>query len=154
MLRPGQATREILSVPTEVVLQIYVDRVLILVTQLGKVGALIQASLPSNTPLDLDTVGEGETVPEPSPYPALPPPPASIALTPLLGASSNNPLHSLYVSQIATLVWAVQARPFPGAGVGATLPVAVGLALRGGGTEDPAMFHGVMGLVREVLEQS
>lgn len=36
---------------------------------------------------------------------ALPPPPSSIHLTPLLGSPIDPPLHDLYVSQIATLIW-------------------------------------------------
>lgn len=36
---------------------------------------------------------------------ALPPPSSSIQLTPLLGSPVDAPLHDLYVSQIATLIW-------------------------------------------------
>lgn len=68
---------------------------------------------------------------------------------PVIGTSGDQPLLSLYVSQIATLVWAAESGPL---GAGASRPVMVGLALKGGGTEDPKAFHGIMGLVREVLQ--
>lgn len=42
MLRASQIKGEIESVPTEVVLQAFADRILILVTQLGKVGTLVR----------------------------------------------------------------------------------------------------------------
>lgn len=56
---------------------------------------------------------------------ALPPPPASIALTPLLGSPPNATMHDVYVSQIATLVWwSLQLARAP------RRPVVVGLALK------------------------
>ena len=70
---------------------------------------------------------------------------------PLLGLVGDQPLVALYASQIATLVW-VSDDSSP-SGMGLTRPVIVGLALKGGGSEDPAVFHGIMGLVREVLQQ-
>lgn len=42
MLRAGQTKGEVESVPTEVVLQIFADRIMVLVTQLGKVGTLVR----------------------------------------------------------------------------------------------------------------
>lgn len=69
---------------------------------------------------------------------------------PVLGAPGDQPLLSLYASQIATLVWAAESGPL---GTGASRPVIVGLALKGGGSENPTVFHGIMGLVREVLQR-
>ncbi|VDB83124.1 unnamed protein product [Peniophora sp. CBMAI 1063] len=153
MLRAGQSKGDIGSVPTEVILQVFADRVMVLVTQLGKVGALIQASLPANSSFDdlvRDAVDELGEPAQDSGYPSLPPPPASITLMPVLGASGDQPLLSLYASQIATLVWAAESGPL---GAGASRPVIVGLALKGGGTEDPKEFRGIMSLVREVLQR-
>lgn len=54
----------------------------------------------------------------------LPPPPDAISLTPLLGTPPKPTLHSLYTSQIATLVWwTLQELSLP------RRPVVVGLAL-------------------------
>jgi len=150
MLRAGQTSAEIASVPTNVLLQSYADRVLVLVTQLGKVGALIQASLPSGNISLVNQPDDEEQPPaEASPYPPLPPPPPSITLTPLLGATGDQPLLSLYAAQIATLVWSSEADAL----AGAARPVVVGLALKGGEREDREVFHGIMKLVREVLRQ-
>ena len=67
---------------------------------------------------------------------------------PILGAAGDQPLLSLYASQIATLVWAAESSTLDAA----SRPVIVGLALKGGGTEDPKAFHGIMSLVRKVLQ--
>ncbi|KZV75000.1 hypothetical protein PENSPDRAFT_681441 [Peniophora sp. CONT] len=152
MLRAGQTIGEVESVPTEVVLQIFADRILVLITQLGKVGTLIQASLPANASFDdliRDAADEQDEPAGGSTHPPLPPPPASISLMPVLGVAGDQPLLSLYTSQIATLVWAAESSEVGG---GASRPVIVGLALKGGGSEDPKAFHGIMGLVREVLQ--
>lgn len=54
----------------------------------------------------------------------LPPPPDAISLMPLLGTPPSPTLHSLYTSQIATLVWwTLQELSLP------RRPVVVGLAL-------------------------
>jgi proteasome assembly chaperone 3 len=96
-------------------------------------------------------VSDVDTPTESSPYPPLPPPPPSITLTPLLGTTSEQPLVALYASQIATLVWTSDGTVL--GGTGNTRPVVVGVALKGGGSDDPAVFHGVMALVRELLQQ-
>ncbi|KAF9535275.1 hypothetical protein CPB83DRAFT_801489 [Crepidotus variabilis] len=103
-----QKSRVINGKHTEVILQIYSDRYLVLVTQLGKVGALIQASIPPTAPL-LDKVSDPEqpnalSFPEPSP---------AIEQTPILGRSPSEDLqtlHSLYVAQIATIIWTEEAK--------------------------------------------
>lgn len=68
----------------------------------------IQASIPPTTPLLL--------APPPDPsqpdFHPLPPPPAAIQLTPLLGTALSEhmqTLHSLYAAQIATIVWATES---------------------------------------------
>lgn len=172
MLQSATIVRELEGVSTDVLLQSFSDRILVLVTQLGKVGSLVsislnyddlsltetqtQATIPSTMPL----------LPPPPPDPSqpnvvpLPIPPPSLQLTPLLGSAPSEriqTLHSLYTSQIATLVWTME---------GADLlevdrrPVVVGLALaKTAGPansseltpQDRKVFYGVMEMVRELL---
>ena len=107
-------------------------------------------------------------LPPPPPDPAepnvipLPVPPPSLQLTPLLGSAPSEriqTLHSLYVSQIATLVWTVEEASVLEA---ERRPVVVGIALAQtpgvpNSTElnpqDRSVFHGVMEMVRELLGQ-
>ncbi|KAL1676985.1 hypothetical protein EV122DRAFT_215118 [Schizophyllum commune] len=126
MVSPTQVTRDIAGNNTDIVVLPYADRVLVLVTQLGKVGNLIQASLPATTPI--------QPAAEPSAdHPnalALPPPPPGIQVTGLLGSSSSDhqhTLHYLYASQIATIVWTAEGG---GALAGPRRDVIIGLALR------------------------
>ncbi|KAL1747552.1 hypothetical protein HDZ31DRAFT_80391 [Schizophyllum fasciatum] len=126
MIRPSQISQDVAGNRTDIVVLPYADRILVLVTQLGKVGNLIQASLPATTPL--------QPAPEPDPvHPnalALPPPPPGIQVTGLLGSSSSDhqhTLHYLYASQIATIVWAAEGG---GALSGPRRDVVIGLALR------------------------
>ncbi|KAG9028440.1 hypothetical protein FS837_003885 [Tulasnella sp. UAMH 9824] len=155
-----QTARSINGIHTEVLVQSYGDRILVLVTQLGKVGCLIHASIPAATPL----------LPPLAP-PALPPIPPAIALTPLLGQppSGMQTVYNLYASQIAAILWT-----FEGGDGSSRRPVVVGLALKkskaaadsalvadvgdeetGGAEEaseeDRELFRGVMEMVKEVL---
>ncbi|THH09464.1 hypothetical protein EW145_g1982 [Phellinidium pouzarii] len=115
-------SRTLDGVDTEVVIQKYADRILVLVSQLGKVGNLIQASIPPTTPLDPPSY-TSDDIP-------LFEPPSSIELIPLLGGAPSQhlaALHPLYASHIATLIWTVSTQ----AGDGAGRPsVVVGLALK------------------------
>ncbi|KIY72198.1 hypothetical protein CYLTODRAFT_418177 [Cylindrobasidium torrendii FP15055 ss-10] len=150
-----QIARELGGISTEVVLQRYADRTLVLVTQVGKVGALIQASLPATTQLP-DTVNDSE---EPNAS-QLPQPPPAIQLQPLLGGAPSEhlqTLQNLYVSQIATLIW-VKEDVF-----GVRRSVVVGLALKkaevpaaddvGLSESERVTFLGVVQMVQELLEQ-
>ncbi|KZT09517.1 uncharacterized protein LAESUDRAFT_674244 [Laetiporus sulphureus 93-53] len=154
MLSPTQACREVEGITTEVLLQAFSDRILVLVTQMGKVGNLIQATIPATTVID----------PAPPPDPShpnvtsLPVPPTAIQLTPLLGNAPSEhmqALHSLYASQIATIIWASEAE--------GTLEVerrgvVVGLALRktdeaegmGLSKHEREVFYGIMDMVDEL----
>ncbi|WVR07649.1 hypothetical protein IAU60_004691 [Kwoniella sp. DSM 27419] len=122
-----QLRQAICGVETELVVQVFDDRVLVIVTQNGKVGCLTQASLPAQIPLPVpprpsSTNGHSSSLHILS---ILPPPPAALQLTALLGSPPNPTLHELYVSQIATLVfWALQV-----SGQGRR-HVVVGLALK------------------------
>ena len=46
MLLAGQTKADVESVPTDVVLQVFADRIVVLVTQLGKVGTLVRPRKP------------------------------------------------------------------------------------------------------------
>ncbi|KAI0636717.1 hypothetical protein C8Q77DRAFT_1094217 [Trametes polyzona] len=158
MLQTASLARELDGVPTEVLIQAFADRVLVLVTQLGKVGSLIQASMPFTMPL----------LPPPPPDPSqpneipLPVPPPSLQLTPLLGSAPTEriqTLHSLYASQIATLVWTMEEASVLEA---ERRPVVVGIALAKAvepshsselSAHDRIVFKGVMEMVREVLSR-
>jgi len=157
MLSSNQISRELEGNLTEILLQTFADRILVLVTQMGKVGTLIQAKIPATTPL----------LPAPLPDPAhpnhhpLPPPPAAIQLTPLLGNAPSEhmqTLYSLYASQIATIVWTAESEgPLEVHRRG----VVVGLALRKLDSNDGQqltegerrVFVGVMGMLRDLLAQ-
>lgn len=93
----------------------------------------------------------------------LPVPPPSLQLTPLLGSAPTDrmqTLHSLYASQIATLVWTLEEASVLEAD---RRPVVVGVALSKSTSEpaqsselsphDRAVFRGVMEIVRELLER-
>ena len=90
----------------------------------------------------------------------LPAPPPSLQLTPLLGSAPSDrvqTLHSLYASQIATLVWTMEEASVLEADRRA---VVVGIALAKTpapsdsselSPHDRAVFYGVMEMVRELL---
>ncbi|KAJ6496751.1 hypothetical protein C8R47DRAFT_972987 [Mycena vitilis] len=151
-----QLSRDLQGNTTEVVVQTFADRELVLVTQLGKVGNLIQATLPDTIPLF-------PAVQDPA-HPnvqALPEPPASIQLTPLLGNAPSlhiQTLHSLYAAQIATIVWtSASSNPLQVS----RKSVIVGIALRKSDSPDDegltenerSVFAGVMSMVLELLAQ-
>lgn len=164
--------RDIAGHPTQIVFQAFSDRILVLVTQVGKVGNLVslklllydsllmvhkvQVTLPSTNTLPADPAehdaSDKDTLPAPSP---------AIQLTPLLGSSPSEhhqTLQSLYASQIATLIWESPSQnPFDGS----RRSVVVGLALRkaddaGMGCElsevERATFRGVMNMLQDVLK--
>ncbi|KAH9843060.1 uncharacterized protein C8Q71DRAFT_233573 [Rhodofomes roseus] len=159
MLPSANIARDLDGAHTEVLLQAFADRILVLVTQIGKVGTLIQASIPATTALD----------PAPPPDPSepnvipLPPPPPAIQLTPLLGSAPSDhmhTLHSLYVSQIATVIWTEEVQEFMEA---ERRPIVVGLALRktaeaeedlGLTVHEKKVFYGIMEMVRELVQRN
>ncbi|KAF8077878.1 hypothetical protein FPV67DRAFT_1557318 [Lyophyllum atratum] len=153
-----QLSRDLDGHPTQILVQTFADRVFVLVTQLGKVGALIQVSIPDTTPL----------LPAPPPDPqhpnqqTLPPPPPAVQLTPLLGSAPSehvHTLHSLYAAQIATIVWTEGA--FGSLG-NFRKSVIVGLALRksdganneGVTEKEKDVFQGVMSALHELLARA
>ncbi|KII88402.1 hypothetical protein PLICRDRAFT_175996 [Plicaturopsis crispa FD-325 SS-3] len=158
MLPTSQTSRDLNGNHTDVVLQAFGDRILVLVTQMGKVGNLIQATIPPTVPL----------LPAPAPdsgnpnIQTLPPPPAAIQLTSLLGGGPTEhmqTLHSLYASQIATIVWTAESQ---GPLEVDRKAVVVGVALRksegdesGGLSESERdVFLGVMSMLNELLSRT
>ncbi|KAI0707614.1 hypothetical protein C8Q76DRAFT_628244 [Earliella scabrosa] len=156
MLQTATLVRELEGKQTDVLLQAFADRILVLVTQLGKVGSLIQATIPSTMPL----------LPPPPPDPSepnvvpLPIPPPSLQLTPLLGSAPSEriqTLHNLYASQIATIVWTMEEASVLEADRRAIV-VGIALAKTTGPLNsseltphDRAVFYGVMEMVRELV---
>ncbi|KAF8636701.1 hypothetical protein AX17_003505 [Amanita inopinata Kibby_2008] len=149
LLTTRQTTSELEGTSTTVIVQPFADRTLVLVTQLGKVGTLIQASLPSTTPL--------ESTANPLPTPS-----AAIQLTTLLGSAPSDhmtTLNSLYASQIATIIWLHESN---GALEAPRRSIVVGLALRPlRGIDDMditeserATFYGVMDMLQKLLDQA
>jgi len=148
-----QLTRILNGIETDVLLQYFADRVLVIVTQLGKVGCFIQATIPSTAPLP--TVQKRKSTSEPL---ILPNPPPAIELSRLFGTTPSDEddlLYSLYASQIATIVWTNDGED----AIGERRNVIVGLALRRKAPQEriPAednreLYMEVMGMVLELLE--
>ncbi|KAJ8078902.1 hypothetical protein PM082_013186 [Marasmius tenuissimus] len=156
---PSSVAKDLNGLATDVSIQHFGDSVLVLVSQLGKVGNLIQVTLPATTPLS----------PAPPPDPLepnvqqFPPIPTAIQLTNLLGHAPSEHtriLHNLYASQIAAIIWnTIPDDP------GAQIPrknVVVGIALRkteaNGDSSSPTegereTFAGVMNTVQELLRR-
>ncbi|TFK55123.1 hypothetical protein OE88DRAFT_1653785 [Heliocybe sulcata] len=101
---------------------------------------------------------------EPNAFP-FPAPPPSIQLTPLFGSASSEhirTLHSLYASQVATIVWTMEAEHAVDALPRRRVIVGIALKNRSGSddgssklTEDErAVFHGVMRTIQGMLTRS
>ncbi|WWC94917.1 hypothetical protein V866_001769 [Kwoniella sp. B9012] len=108
-----QLRQSICGVDTELLIQTFDDRVLVIVTQNGKVGCLTQASLPPHIPLPPPPKPSSKSINgHSSPLDILeilPTPSPSLTLTPLLGSPPNATLYELYITQIATLIfWALE----------------------------------------------
>ncbi|WWC91735.1 uncharacterized protein L201_006682 [Kwoniella dendrophila CBS 6074] len=122
-----QWRKSICNVDTELLIQTFDDRILVIVTQNGKVGCLTQASLPAHIPLlpppqPSSTNGHSDNL---HILEILPIPPPSIKLTNLLGKSPNETLYDLYINQISTLIfWALEISSQP------RRNVVVGLSLK------------------------
>lgn len=147
----SQISRQLGGYPTQILLQSFADRLFVLVTQLGKVGTLLQVSVPDATTF----------LPAPAPdipnQQTLPPPPPAIQIIPLLGSAPSEHMHtlqSLYAAQIATILWTE--------GVDESIEtsrrsVVVGLALcksdgdAGVTEQEKYIFQGVMSALRELL---
>ncbi|KAI0273732.1 hypothetical protein BC834DRAFT_966213 [Gloeopeniophorella convolvens] len=146
--------RDIESVRTEVVIQTFSDRVLVLVSQLCKVGTLIQASVPLTVALteaSPDSLAATDAA-------TLPPVHPSIDITYLFGhapSPDHQPLYSTYAAQVATLAWTSEKLGLTGS---ARPPVVVGVALKpcssnGSSAADRTTFLQIMEMVQQLLIQ-
>ncbi|CAO1633638.1 unnamed protein product [Sympodiomycopsis kandeliae] len=108
-----QLTRTIDGVETSIVIQEYSDRSFVLVTQLRRIGVVIQASVPADTPLssaptqgdnqwndDFEDDDPDDSVSDPLSHSA------NLVQTPLLGIAPSDQadLYSLYVSVIHGII--------------------------------------------------
>jgi len=150
--------RDIESVRTQVIIQTFSDRVLVLVTQVQKVGTLIQASVPSTTALsEASSPDDFPSDASDATSNTLPPVHPSIDLTYLFGhapSPDHQTLYSSYAAQIAALVWTSERHGQVGS---SHIPVVVGVALKSPrpserpSGKDRATFLQVMDLVRGAL---
>ncbi|WWC64544.1 uncharacterized protein I303_107154 [Kwoniella dejecticola CBS 10117] len=102
-----QLRQRICGVETELLIQTFDDRILVIITQNGKVGCLTQASLPPQIPLPppprpTQTNGHSNAL---HILEILPVPPPALQLTPLVGTPTNPTLYDLHTNQISTLVF-------------------------------------------------
>lgn len=170
-----QTAKVIEGFPTDIVVQYFADRIMVLVTQLGKVGSLvraaatvdnvsypyqptcqIEATIPEATPLLPPPAPPSDSTSEiPLPHPS-----TAINLKPLLGVAPSGhlqTLYSLYAAQVATLVWMSGADGSIGDNRRAVI---LGIALKSmGGAEsggsvseqERQVFLGVMRTIRDLL---
>ncbi|ORY91628.1 hypothetical protein BCR35DRAFT_349421, partial [Leucosporidium creatinivorum] len=117
----AQAARIIQGQHTEVFVQAFADRVLVLVTQVGRIGCMIQVNPPPpGLPAPLTSTSN-------SLFPSLPPPHPSTILQPLFGVPPSphaGSLHDLYANQVGAIVFS------SGMDAGFSRPVLLGIALK------------------------
>ncbi|KAM0788758.1 hypothetical protein ACM66B_002849 [Microbotryomycetes sp. NB124-2] len=123
-----QTARTISGHHTEVTVQAFVDRVLVVVTQLGRIGCILQVNPPPpGLPTPIHSARH-------SLFPQLPPPHPSSTTVSLFGIAPSpkaEMLHELYASQIGAIVFATAAMDDEMVGVpGLTKPVVLGIALK------------------------
>ncbi|GAA5923493.1 hypothetical protein JCM3775_000405 [Rhodotorula graminis] len=154
----AQRARKVNGIHTDVVVQIFQDRVLVIVTQLGRIGAMIQVTappsaltaLPPPPPPPQASSSTARTVPRPAPHP-------STLLTPLFGAAPSPhiaSLHDLYALHVGAAIFA----RLGAAGEGAQRPVVLGIGLKraqrdGAALGDDDDDAGVTEAEKETFEQ-
>ncbi|KAM0746615.1 hypothetical protein T439DRAFT_329721 [Meredithblackwellia eburnea MCA 4105] len=127
----AQRARQIHGVHTEVLVQSFADRVFVVVTQLGRIGSLIQVNPPPpSIPAPLQSTSS-------SLFPSLPPPHPATTMTPVLGVAPSphvRMLHELYAAQIGAIVFKGSGPDAQGGGTGREgRPVLIGIALKSAG---------------------
>jgi proteasome assembly chaperone 3 len=134
-----QTARLVNGIHTEIIVQRFTDRILVLVTQLNKVGQLLQVSAPVHRSSLPPLLTRNATMPELQGLnlPAIEP---SLSLTPLMGRAPNDHaqlLHHLYATQIASIVFEAASgtgnEPWQGNAV------VVGIALKGAAGDSDEM---------------
>ncbi|GAA6005475.1 uncharacterized protein JCM10292_007361 [Rhodotorula paludigena] len=159
----AQRARRIHGVQTDVLVQVYADRVLVIVTQLGRIGCMIQVTPPPSALPSLPPPPRPSAASSPSILASLPPPHPSTLLSPLFGVPPSphlSSLHDLYAAQVGAIVF----RRFAAAGDGGAAPerpVVLGIGLKrvegvdddeGGVTDgEKHTFEQVMEMVLECL---
>ncbi|GAA5882101.1 hypothetical protein JCM16303_005602 [Sporobolomyces ruberrimus] len=156
----AQRARLIHSIQTDLLIQSFNDRILVILTQLGRIGCLIQVLPPPSTlPAALPRPSSGSS------QPSLPPPHPSLVLSPLFGVPPTphvQALHDLYASQIATILFEKMSTETQGFEV---KPVVLGIGLKrtreedergqesGISDEERETFMQVMEMVKECISQ-
>ncbi|BGO90720.1 hypothetical protein JCM10020v2_002363 [Rhodotorula toruloides] len=107
----AQRARSINGQQTDVLVQLFADRVVVVVTQMGRIGCMIQVSPPPSSLSMLPPMPPPThlpSAPPQNPLAALPRPDPSSILTPLFGVPPSphlSYLHDLYASQIGAIVF-------------------------------------------------
>ncbi|BGP31193.1 hypothetical protein JCM10296v2_002957 [Rhodotorula toruloides] len=130
----AQRARSINGQQTDVLVQLFADRVVVVVTQMGRIGCMIQVSPPPSSLSTLPPMPPPTHLPSAplqNPLAALPRPDPSSILTPLFGVPPSphlSYLHDLYASQVAAIVF----RKVGGGDVlsGGMKPVVLGIGLK------------------------
>ncbi|GAA5858710.1 hypothetical protein JCM5353_008263 [Sporobolomyces roseus] len=124
----AQRVRLIHSIQTDLMIQSFNDRILVILTQLGRIGCMIQVSPPPSTlPAALPSHSSSS---DSSALSSLPPPHPSSTLSPLFGVPPSphvSALHDLYASQIAAILFEKMTRETQGMEV---KPVVLGIGLK------------------------
>ncbi|GAA5963257.1 hypothetical protein JCM3765_005777 [Sporobolomyces pararoseus] len=123
----AQRVRSIHSIQTDLLIQSFQDRILVILTQLGRIGCLIQVLPP---PSSLPAALPRPTHDSESSAASLPPPHPSLVLSPLFGVPPSpyvSALHDLYASQIASILFEKMSLDTQGMGV---KPVVLGIGLK------------------------
>ncbi|POY74139.1 hypothetical protein BMF94_2951 [Rhodotorula taiwanensis] len=147
----AQRARTVNGVHTEVLVQVYADRILVIVTQLGRIGCMIQVSPPPPSlpappppaPLTAPANGASSTH---AILASLPPPHPSTVLSPLFGVPPDAhlaSLHDLYAAQIGAIVFRRFGHGAEGGGLGPpggreTRPVVLGIGIKPASTRATA----------------
>ncbi|GAA6004669.1 hypothetical protein JCM11491_002187 [Sporobolomyces phaffii] len=121
----AQRVRVVDSIQTDLLIQSFHDRILVILTQLGRIGCLLQVLPPPPTlPAAVSRPSDDATAS------SLPPPHPSLVLSPLFGVPPSphvSALHDLYASQIASNLFDKMSRDTHGLEV---KPVVIGIGLK------------------------
>ncbi|KAK4055702.1 hypothetical protein OIV83_000248 [Microbotryomycetes sp. JL201] len=133
-VRTAQRARVIDGNHTEVIVQAFVDRVLVVITQLGRIGCMLQVNPPlPGLPTPIHSSRQ-------SLFPQLPPPHPSSTTLSLFGIAPSQKaelLHELYATQIGAIIFATSAPDDDMVAVaGLSKPVVVAIALKPSGTDE------------------
>lgn len=145
----AQRVRLIHSIQTDLMIQSFNDRILVILTQLGRIGCMVSPGSPVvlfASRVDFSFLSQIQVSPPPSTLPAalpshsssfnssalssLPPPHPSSTLSPLFGVPPSphvSALHDLYASQIAAILFEKMTRETQGMEV---KPVVLGIGLK------------------------